>query len=48
MTLLATIGRAPLRLALTAAVVAALYGTPSAFAGATESTEGAAACTTRS
>ena len=43
MTLLATIGRAPLRLALTTAVVAALYGTPSAFAGAAESTESTAA-----
>jgi len=43
MTLFVTTGRAPLRLALVAAVVAALYGTPSAFASTSDSVENATA-----
>jgi len=43
MTLIATTGRAPLRLALAAAVVAALYGAPSAFASTSDSVDNATA-----
>ncbi len=43
MTLIATTGRAPLRLALTAAVLAALYGMPAVSASAADTADNAAA-----